>query len=238
MPSAYVASSAAGAVFDPFNSVRAVTVGVTTTSGNAIIAVYQGSNSASLEVTDNKGNSYTLHVDGVTSGIAIASAVNITGGATHTVTFTVTSHSNPGLIAVLEYAGLDTAGAYDQQCQVSNFIANISGTTGTTTTDNQLVIGAMAKSGTAPTAGSGYTIRLTIGNLTIEDKNVTATGAQVVNFTHAEATAALSGATFKDAVVGGGGSILKQMLQHHRGRRPTRTPAWTRRDSGILARAA
>lgn len=36
---------------------------------------------------------------------------------------------------------------------------------------------------------------------------------------------------------GGGSSILRQMMQHHRARQASK-PAWTRRDSGILARAA
>src|SRR5688500_16765287 len=122
----YVASSAAGATFDPFGTARSVTVGVTTTSGNAIIAIYHGSNSGSLVVTDNKGNSYTTHLGGGTSGFAIASALNITGGATHSVTFTVTNNANIGMITVLEYSGLATSSAFDQSCEVNNFIANIS----------------------------------------------------------------------------------------------------------------
>lgn len=186
-----------GADFDPFNTARAVTFGSSTTTGNAIIAVYRGSNSASLVVTDSKSNTYTTVVDGSTGGIAIAAAYNITGGASHQVTFTITSSANPGYIIILEYSGIAAAAAFDQSGMASAFIANISVTTGTTTQASELVFGAMFKSSTAPTAGSGYTLRHSQGVLYTEDKNVAATGAQVVNFTHAEASASISAATFK-----------------------------------------
>ena len=186
-----------GTSFDPFNSSRSVTFTSSTTAGSMIVAVYRGENASTLSVSDNKSGSYTTVVNGSTSGIAIAAAYNTSGGASHQVTFTVTSTSNPGDIIILEYSSIATSSAFDVGSQNSSFIANISTTTAATSQATELIFGAMFKASTAPTAGSGFTIRMSQGTLYTEDKNVTSTGAQTVNFTHAEATAAISAATFK-----------------------------------------
>lgn len=185
-----------GSSFDPWGTARSTTFGSSTVSGNMIIVAYGGSNASSLVASDNKGNSYTTVVDGATSGAAIAYAMNITGGASHQVTATVTSNGNAAHMIVLEYSGITTSSAFDQGAQSSGFVANSSVTTGSISQAVELLFGALLYGGTA-TAGSGFTLRHNQGGLWTEDKNSAATGAQTINFTHAEGSAGISGATFK-----------------------------------------
>ena len=190
-----------GSTFDPFNAARSVTFGSTTTSGSRIIAIYYGTDTfTSLTVTDNNSNTYTTHVDGSTSRIAIASANNGSAKASHQVTFTVSpSNANLGNIIVLEYSGVKSTGAFDQGAQASSFTANQSVTTGATDTDVELLIGTY-HSGTAPTGpGSGFTARHAQGNLHTEDKNSTSAGAQTINWVNPASSVQISGATFRQA---------------------------------------
>lgn len=186
-----------GASFDPFNASRSVTFSSSTTSGNAIIVVYQGSNTSSLSVTDSKSNSYSVVVDGSTSGIAIAVASNITGGSSHQVTCTVTSHSNPGGIIILEYSGIAASSPFDVGGQGYGFVANSSVTTAATSQDVELLFGVLWSGSGSVTAGSGFTLRHTQGTTYTESKNSAAAGAQTINFTHSERAAGISVATFK-----------------------------------------
>lgn len=187
-----------GASFDPFNDERTVTFGSSTVSGRCIIAVYQGSNAASLVVEDSKSNTYNTVVDGATSGVAIAVALNITGGASHIVTFTVTSHSNPAHIVVLEYSNVAAAAAVDQTGQDDGFVTNLSITTGTLAQAVELLFGAMRSASVVPTAGAGMTMRhIQSAVLYTEDGVSASTAAQTIGFTHAEANVGLSIVTLK-----------------------------------------
>lgn len=189
------------ATFDPFNTTRAVTFSASTTSGNMIAVFYRGSDDTgitTISATDSKSNTYTKVVDGATSHIPVLVAYNITGGSSHAVTITLgASNGNSGVIMVAEYSGIATSSAFDQGAQNADFIANISATTGTTTQASELVIAVGRVNGITPTAGSGFTYRTVTSGLPLEDKVVSATGTQLGNFTHAEATASISVATFK-----------------------------------------
>lgn len=183
-----------GSTFDPFTTARAVTFSSTTTSGNMVLAAYSGANTIS-SCSDNFGNTYAVLG---TSNVQTCAAYNITGGSSHAVTVTLNaSNSNPGSILIVEYSGIATSAAFDQTCENASFIANISCTTGTTTTASQLVVGIGSMGGATPTAGATYTLRISQGGIHLEDKVVSATGTQVVNLTHSERTAGISGLTFK-----------------------------------------
>jgi hypothetical protein len=188
-----------GNSFDPFSTARSVTFTSSTTAGSMILVLYRGSDVDDVTVTDNKGGSYT-QVAGSTASIGVYVAYNTAGGASHQVTVTLGSSSpNPGHIIIMEYSGIAAAAAFDQSAeQAAAFVANSSVTTGATTQASELIFGALATT-VSPTAGSGFTQRMTQGTITAEDKVVAATGAQTINFTHAEATASLVGATFKGA---------------------------------------
>lgn len=194
-----------GATFDPFGtSTRTVTFTSSTTSGNMLIAVYRGSQSANLTVADNKGNTWVECVEGATSGIAIWAAYNITGGSSHNVTFTL-SVSNPdsGDIVALEYSGMATSSALDFPSaitggQASSFVANQSVTTGTLAQAVELLFGACNTPATE-TAGAGFTMRIQQGSLSTEDRNSASTASTTIGFTHAESNTQVSAATFKAA---------------------------------------
>lgn len=184
-----------GATFDPMGTSRAVTFSGSTVSGNMVVGIYSGG--STLTCTDNKGNTFAT-VNATGDGGQHCAAYNVTGGASHQVTFAVTpSDGNPGHLIVLEYSGIATSSAFDQSCGNFGFTTNISCTTGTTTAANSLVLGSMFISTLTPTAGSGYTLRRSQGTIHAEDKTVSSTGAQVVNFSHAEASAGITASTFK-----------------------------------------
>lgn len=194
-----------GATFDPFGTTtRTITLGSSTTSGNMLVAVYRGSEAASLTVTDNKGNTWVECVEGAASGIAIWAAYNISGGASHQVSFALSiSNPNSGDIVALEYSGMATSGALDYPSaitggQVSSFVANQSVTTGTLAQNVELLFGTCTTP-VAETAGSGYTMRIQQGSLSTEDKNSSSTDPASIGFTHAEAASSVSGASFKAA---------------------------------------
>lgn len=187
-----------GNSFDPFNTIRTVTFTNPTTAGSGIIVGYRGANGNTLTATDNNGSTFAECVDGVASGIAIHVAPNIAGRSGHIVTFTLgTTNLNSGDIVILEYSGLAAASPFDVGDDKNEFTANISITTAAIAQAVELLLGMY--SGPTPTAGAGFTLRINQGSLWVEDKNSSATGAQVINFTNAEANASLAVSTFKSS---------------------------------------
>jgi hypothetical protein len=187
-----------GTNFDPFGTSRNLSFSSDTTSGSMIIAVYHGENSASLTVTDNKGNSFTTVEDGASSGISIAAAYNITGGSSHQITFNVTNNPNPGQIIILEYSGIATSSAFDVGGENQAFTANISVTTAATSQDVELLFAAYFGA-QAPSSPDGFTLRHAEGLLRTQDGVSSSSGPQTIGFTHIEGTAGISVATFKAA---------------------------------------
>lgn len=188
-----------GSSFDPFGTNRTQAFSVSPTPGNGLVAIYSGENADELTVSDNTtttGN-WVLAVESATTDIAIWACPNTQGVAT-TVTFALgTSNGNNGNIIVMEVVNLATASVVDQTGIKTEFTPNISLTTGVTSQASEFVIGAMTKGGAAPTAGAGFDLRHTQGNLYVETKTVSSVEAQTINFTHAEATASLAGVTLK-----------------------------------------
>jgi hypothetical protein len=185
-----------GTSFDPFGDVRAITFGSSTASGSLIIGVFNGENSGTLTCSDNKSNSYSTVA--FANGFAHCVAYNVTGGASHQITFTITSSANSGRIIVFEFSGAATAAGFDETCEHSEFVANVSCTTGVTDEDDELVFATISVS-VSVTAGSGFTLGHTQDSVKTEYKVGAAAGAQLVQFTHAEATADLLATTYKAA---------------------------------------
>jgi hypothetical protein len=159
----------------------AVTYPAGQTSGDLnVVAVMWGDTTRAISsVTDSKGNTYAVAA-GPTKGTGLSSAIyyakNIAGGSnTVTVKFNGTA-SFPNM-NVLEYSGLDPANPLDVSAGATG-----SGTTGnsgskTTTSANELIVGAGNPSTVFTGPGSGFTNRMIngFGGIT-EDKIVSSTG--------------------------------------------------------------
>jgi hypothetical protein len=159
----------------------AVTYPAGQTSGDLnVVAVMWGDTTQAISsVTDSKGNTYAVAA-GPTKGTGLSSAIyyakNIAGGSnTVTVKFNGTA-SFPNM-NVLEYSGLDPANPLDVSAGATG-----SGTTGnsgskTTTSANELIVGAGNPSTVFTGPGSGFTNRMIngFGGIT-EDKIVSSTG--------------------------------------------------------------
>lgn len=135
------------------------TGGVTTTSGNGVAViptVFTGS--AFSSVADSKSNAWSTAVGPVSYNSAgvgstrIMYNTNITGGASHTFTLNLSS-SEYAVLSVIEFSGQEVGGTHDQtgSQNTSTDGVNESGTTGTTTQANEILIAAMSSSTAAVT---------------------------------------------------------------------------------------
>jgi N,N-dimethylformamidase beta subunit-like, C-terminal/Domain of unknown function (DUF4082)/Fibronectin type III domain/Bacterial Ig domain len=153
------------------------TPAATVTAGNRLIVevgIWSSGHATAAAVTDSAGNAYTevLHfvaADGTEQSVWTA-PVTAGGGTRPTVTVQPTAVADVGF-AVAEYSGLSTAAgtaAVDQTAQASGATGApatvASGATPATTGAGELAIGCYADSGfgTAPAAGSGWTLRTRI----------------------------------------------------------------------------
>jgi hypothetical protein len=222
-----------------------------TTGGNFIVATVT-SNNALTSVTDNKSNTYTLLGPFNTAGgdnLYIAytnNAAAATCGTGHIITANATG-STFFTISAAAYSGLATSGVLDKSAHSNGTgTALSSGSTATTSQANILLIGAgtiAAGSNFSWTAGSGYTLRSSVGTAAttgtgfLEDQIVAATGAY-----SATATSGVSGGwdcaigAFKDATAGGGGVPLTG--QAAAGAQGTLVPATSKALSGTAAAGA
>lgn len=156
--------------------------------------------------------------------VSTARAFNTAGSATRTVTITWSASCGSAVtIAGASYSGLTTVDPFDVDAgdTWSSTTTPTSNTTATTTQANELIVGSLAMTVTATiTAGSGFTKRVEICNsqsggvtcVSIEDKNVSATGTQTADFSLSAArTSAVHVAAYKDAAGGGGGTFNYQL---------------------------
>jgi len=167
----------------------------TSTSGNALIAIVEADVVAQngVTVTDNKGNTWNRVIStalAATFDLEVWVALNITGGAGHTVTATDNGGGVDSLIMVEEWSGIASASAVDKFVGATgiNSSAANSGATATTTQADELVIGAVSASGNRTfTEGAGYSngnkVNTTFSSLFFESKIVSATGAQTATAT-------------------------------------------------------
>ena len=172
----------------------AVTYTVAQTAGNLnVVAVMWGDTTSTVSsVTDSKGNIYALAV-GPTKASGLTSATyyakNIASGSnTVTVKFNQTA-SYPN-VNVLEYSGLDTANPLDVRAAATGSGTTANSGSATTTSVNELIVGAGNPTSVFRSPGSGFTSRVinAFGGIS-EDKVVSSTGSY-------NATAALSSGTW------------------------------------------
>ena len=141
---------------------------ITTTSGNTIcVGVMANSFNtiADADVTDSKGNTYTRVGTLWTNGAKTAGlfyAVNVTGGASHTITFT-RGDASYGEICAVELSSMQTS-SFDVSANSGNdhAAADPFDTTSATTTVTDTICAYFVSDGSPTfTAGTGYTVRST-----------------------------------------------------------------------------
>jgi hypothetical protein len=153
-----------------------------------VVAVMSGDTTSSISsVTDSNGNTYTRAVGPTTTtGLqqSIYYAKNIAGGSnTVTVKFNQTA-SYPNVNA-LEYSGLDTANPLDVSAAASGSGTAASSGSATTTSVNELIVGAGNPSGVFTAPGSLFSNRMinTFGGIS-EDQIVNGAGAYAATATN------------------------------------------------------
>ena len=181
------------------------------TAGNLnVVAVMWGdTTSAVSSVTDSKGNIYALAV-GPTKASGLTSAIyyakNIASGSnTVTVKFNQTA-SYPN-VNVLEYSGLDTANPLDVRAAATGSGTTANSGSATTTSANELIVGAGNPTSVFKSPGSGFTSRVinAFGGIS-EDKVVSSTGSYNATATLSSGTWVMQMATFRASGTSGQGS--------------------------------
>ena len=190
---------------------EAITFTAAQTAGNLnVVAVMWGdTTSAVSSVTDSKGNIYALAV-GPTKASGLTSAIyyakNIASGSnTVTVKFNQTA-SYPN-VNVLEYSGLDTANPLDVRAAATGNGTTANSGSATTTSPNELIVGAGNPTSVFKSPGSGFTSRVinAFGGIS-EDKVVSSTGSYNATATLSSGTWVMQMATFRARGTSGQGS--------------------------------
>ena len=182
-----------------------VTFKAAQTAGNLNVVVV-GWNDASTtvsSVTDTSGNTYVRAV-GPTVGGGISQSIyyakSIAGAAANAniVTVTFSAAANAPDIRILEYSGLNTTAPLDVTAAASGRGTSVSSGSATTTSANELILGATTVSATTSGVGSGFTKRIqTVPDSDlVEDQIVTATGSYAATSTVTGGTWVAQMATF------------------------------------------
>ena len=181
---------------------------------NVVVVGWEDDTSNITSVADTKGNSYALAVGPVRNtghnSLAIYYAKSIlaatAGSNTVTVTFN-TAAAGPD-IRIAEYSGLDTTSPFDVASSglATSGTAMTTGTM-TTTSANELIVGADQLSQWTSAVGAGFTQRVSTSHgHVLEDRIVTSLGAYTADATQgASGFWTMIGATFRVAGSGGGG---------------------------------
>lgn len=167
-------------------------------------------------VTDNKGNTYTV-IPGSSFGnglnmVAYMTVIS-TGGSGHTLTVAWNDAAENVRVVAQVFTGFTGTPTFDQLKQASGSSATpASGSTSTTSTANELVVGMLARAGTTAstiTAGSGYSNLVDAAatdTAAMESQVVSSTGGYNATFSLSVSRAWLAMAiTFYDDTGGGGG---------------------------------
>jgi hypothetical protein len=151
---------------------------------NVVVVGWNDSTSTISTVTDSVGNTYAVAAARIaqsgTASQAIYYAKNIASAAaganTVTVTFNVAANAVDTRIA--EYSGLDTVNPLDVSVGAQGNSATSNSGAVTTTTANDLLVGANLVQSVTTAAGAGYTSRIiTVDCDILEDRVVSATGS-------------------------------------------------------------
>ena len=153
-----------------------------------VVAVMSGDTTSSISsITDSNGNTYTRAVGPTTTtGLqqSIYYAKNIVGGS-NTVTVKFNSSASSPNVNVLEYNGLSTSNPLDVTAAASGSGTIASSGSATTTSVNELIVGAGNPSGLFTAPGSGFSNRLInpFGGIS-EDQIVNGAGAYAATATN------------------------------------------------------
>jgi hypothetical protein len=188
----------------------AVTYPAAQTAGNLnIVAVgWNDTTSSVSNVTDSRGNTYTLAV-GPTTGTGLRQSIyyakNIAAGS-NTVTVTFSAAAAFADVRVLEYSGLDTANPLDKTAGAAGSGTTASSGAATTTSANELIFGAGMTAARFTAAGTGFVSRIiTSPDADIaEDETVNATGSYSATAPNSSSSWVMQMATFKASGQGGG----------------------------------
>lgn len=145
------------------NTNSSITFNSTPTSGNLVVVNVTKSTSVAFvdgDVTDNKGNTYTLVRNQNSSSDgdqgAIFYAKNITSSATFTITY-----PGGGTISIAEYSGVDTVSPLNQQNSSSGSSNTPDSGNVTVANNGELFVGLAwsLNNGDSWAANNGFTIR-------------------------------------------------------------------------------
>ena len=180
----------------------AVTYSAAQTAGNLnVIALMWGDTTSRVSsVTDSRGNAYALAVGPtLTSGLtsAIYYAKNIAGGS-NTVTVTFNQKAGWPNVNALEYSGLDPANPLDVAATAIGSGTTANSGAATTTSANELIVGAGNPTSMFNLAGSGFSSRIinAFGGIS-EDQVVTNMGSYNATATMATGGWVMQMATFR-----------------------------------------
>jgi chitodextrinase len=152
---------------------------------NVVAVGWNDSTSSVTSITDSRGNTYLTAVGPTTSAgnatQVIYYAQNITAAAAgaNTVTVNFNATVNAPDVRILEYSGLSPTNALDVGVGASGTGTNLSSGTATTSSANDLLVGANYVGAGFAAVGSGYTQRLVTApdSDLVEDRVVAATGS-------------------------------------------------------------
>lgn len=159
-----------------------------TSSGNFIAVAVSSSVAGTVTVTDNLAQTYTSAISG-TSGTHTSYIFYKANTAAGVTTVTINSTSSSGLIGIVtEYFGISTSSPLDKTSTGNVAVAAFSsGSTATTTSTNELLLGSahgIAKNNLTYTAGTNWTsvgtslgFSAATGQLYLEDQYVSGLAA-------------------------------------------------------------
>lgn len=181
------------------NASSVTTASFTSTSGNLLVVTASWyanqAGPAATPISDSKGNTWTAAFAETTNGEGDAIrqwyAKNISGGTSHTITFTLTGSGFP-TICFSEISGAETEAPLDKTAVGTDTTSpHTSPATATTAQADEILIGSFDSAGSPP-LGIGVTNGYTAANIqdnanfepgAQEYKIVAATGAYTADFT-------------------------------------------------------
>lgn len=209
------------------NGVATVNMAVSSTAAGSLLIIGGASWNRTFgagNATDNQGNTYAFDQGGASANIEVGifSKANATAAVTQ-VSVTGTGSVDDISIAFYEITGAATSSPKDVSTSNTGTSAtHSSGTTGTTSQANEIVILLDGHEGSTatPTAGVGYTaltaamFKSSASDIPIATtyKIVSATGTQTGSFSWDNAAYACLIATYKEAGGGGGGGSVKRLI--------------------------
>jgi len=145
------------------SAAQSLGVTITPTSGNNLIASVKARNTGTT-VSGPAGWSEAVHVANNNTDVSLWYLENYSGSGAQTYTWSYTAAADSFEVIVAEFSGLATSGSLDRTATNVNASTSTtvsSGTTGTTTTANELWIAALSYDSNTTRTWSGFTAGFT-----------------------------------------------------------------------------